>query len=292
MRSQSRFNKQLYLRLHALEALMDRMLDCIKEVHQRSLINKEGLRDMQEIFRNATTLAVLREGNEQQGCDVPSEAQEELRIAQKLAQLLGRHIGNSPHHVAANANDRQEGGRKPEPEQLVYVDAPEHRHVNEEIFTELEESAKQFKESRVPKLIFPDGSVQQAHRDHRGYCACYNTFRTPAFPSPPVLIDLHFNSRNDMSDQPTNRSDSPKFPLAPLLDAELQFLELIHERCRRLLRQTAALNEEVQRLYDLLHQKLEPSGGHRDAEVRELDELVEEVLGRQRRSRGGRVSAR
>ena len=94
-----------------------------------------------------------------------------------------------------------------------------------------------------------------------------------------------------MSNHERSCSYSPEFPLAPLLDNELQFLELIHERCRRLLAQTATLSHEVQCLYDLLHQKLEPSGGHRDAQVRELDELVEEVLGRQRRT-GGRVSGR
>ena len=68
-RSQSRFNEQMYLRLQALEAAMDKMPHCIKEVHQRSQVSEQIFRETVEWFRDAA-MSAIKDG---QSSDVPSE---------------------------------------------------------------------------------------------------------------------------------------------------------------------------------------------------------------------------
>ncbi|KAK4622209.1 hypothetical protein CLAFUW4_07055 [Fulvia fulva] len=159
MRSQSRFNEQIYFRLHALEAVMDKMLDCIQDVHQRSRALEKAYRDLQQRIQSAARPATDEEG---QPSDAPSAAQSTDGLDQKLVRSFVLPIDGVLQEVLKDAGEHK---HKEPPVRSVYTDVPEQRHVNDEIFAELEAFAKLFKESRVPKLIFPDGSVQQVRQD-------------------------------------------------------------------------------------------------------------------------------
>ena len=160
MRSQSRFNEQVYLRLHALETMMDKMLSSINEVHQRSKAFEKDLRRIQDSLRDAATLV---NHQDEQNSDTADEPPPVERLDQKLARLLDQLIDGILQEIAKGTSRPEED--KP-PEQSSYFDAPEYRHVNDEVFAELEAFAKLLKESRLQKLIFPNGSVQQARQDH------------------------------------------------------------------------------------------------------------------------------